>query len=89
MDGKFLLYATDDSFSALEIVRMYLEKDFIEKIFRTIKTNEEIMPVRHRLESRVRAYIFVCILAYRLMTALRWMINSSKSKDVTLSSSTF
>ncbi len=67
----------------------YLEKDFIEKVFRTIKTDKELKPIRHRLESRVRAIIFVCTLAYRLLAALRWMINASQSKDVTLSATQF
>ena len=52
MDGKFLLYSTDEKLSANDVVRMYLEKDFIEKVFRCIKTDEDIKPVRHRLESR-------------------------------------
>ena len=89
MDGKFLLYSTEVAFTAQEVVKMYLEKDFIEKVFRTIKTDEDLIPIRHRLESRVRAIIFVCTLAYRLLSALRWMINSSASKDVTLSASNF
>lgn len=89
MDGKFLLYSTEVAFTAQEVVRMYLEKDFIEKVFRTIKTDEDLKPIRHRLESRVRAIIFVCTLAYRLLSALRWMINSSNLKDVTLSASHF
>lgn len=89
MDGKFLLYSSDTSYSAQEVVRMYLEKDFIEKAFRTIKTDEDLKPIRHRLESRVKAIIFVCTLAYRLLSALCWMINSSTSKDVTLSESVF
>ncbi len=89
MDGKFLIYSTEESFTAQEIVRMYMEKDFIEKVFRTIKTDEDLKPIRHRLESRVRAIIFISTLAYRLLSALRWMINSSVSKDVTLSESKF
>ena len=89
MDGKFLLYASDSTFTAQEVVKIYLEKDFIEKAFRTIKTDEDLKPIRHRLESRVRAIIFVCTLAYRLLSALRWMINISESKDVALTESIF
>lgn len=89
MDGKFLLYSSDSAYTAQEVVKMYLEKDFIGKAFRTIKADEDLKPIRHRLESRVRGIIFVCTLAYRLLAALRWMINSSESKDVTLSESTF
>lgn len=89
MDGKFLLYSSDTTYSAQEVVKMYLEKDFIEKAFRTIKTDEDLKPIRHRLESRVKAIIFVCTLAYRLLSALRWMINSAKSKDVSLPETIF
>lgn len=81
MDGKWVLLCTDESRSAEEAVNTYLEKDFIEKVFRTIKTDEEVEPVRHRLESRVRAYLFVCTLAYRLLAALQYKLKLSLGKD--------
>jgi transposase len=84
-----LLYSTDETFSTVEVIRIYLEKDFIEKVFLTIKTDEELKPVHHRLESRVRAIIFVCTLVYRLRSALRWIVNSSDSRNVTLSATQF
>jgi transposase len=77
-DGKFLLYATDSSLSAEEVVHLYFGKDAIEKVFRCLKTNEKLEPVRHYLEQRVRAYFFVCDLAYRLLTALNWFIQTMK-----------
>lgn len=46
--------------------------------------DEDLKPVRHRLESRVRAYFFVCTLAYRLLSALRWMIVSANSKNASI-----
>jgi transposase len=40
-------------------------------------------PARHRLEQRVRVYIFVCVLAYRLLAYLQWRLeNLSDHKDV-------
>ncbi len=71
MDGKWLLLSTDESLTPKEVVNTYLEKDFIEKVFRTLKTSEEIEPVRHRLENRVRAYLFMNLLAYRLLAVLQ------------------
>ncbi|MHB8352773.1 MAG: IS1634 family transposase [Thermoplasmata archaeon] len=70
-DGKYLLLCTDERLGAAEVVRQYLGKDFVEKCFRTAKTFVELEPVRHRLERRVRAYLFVCMLALRLQSALR------------------
>ena len=89
MDGTFVLYSTDERYSASEVVLMYMEKDVVEKAFCVMKSIEEIKPVRHRLESRVRAYVFVCMLAYRLRAALQWMITSSNSKKMKLSMSDF
>ena len=60
---------------------MYLEKDFVEKVFRTMKTQEEVVPVRHRLERRVRAYVFIMVIAYRLIAALVYAIRESGDHD--------
>ncbi len=72
--GEYLLHSTDESLSPDEVVKTYFGKDFVEKVFRTLKTSEEIEPVRHRLEQRVRVYIFVCVLAYRLLADLQWRL---------------
>ena len=83
LDGKYLLLSTDASLSAKDVVDAYAEKDFIEKVFRTLKTGEEVEPMRHRLENRVRAYLFVCVLAYRLLAALQHNINMISTQDST------
>ena len=83
-DGKYLLLCTDGRLPAAEVVRQYLGKDFVEKCFRTAKTFVELEPVRHRLERRVRAYLFVCMLALRLQTAVRQRLieGGVKEEDV-------
>ena len=70
--GKGVILKTDENIGMKEAVGLYFEKDVIEKIFRTVKTEEKVEPVRHRLESRVRAYLFVCMLGYRVLCALRY-----------------
>jgi transposase len=81
--GKYLLFSTDESLPAAQVVKEYFDKDFVEKVFRTLKTTEEMEPVRHRLEQRVRVYIFVCVLAFRLLAFLQWRLeNFSDRKDV-------
>ena len=74
-DGKFAILLTDDSLSAAETVNTYLEKDYIEKVFRHLKTDEHIEPVRHRLERRVMAYIFLLVLSYRIASTLHWKMS--------------
>ena len=80
-DGKWLILSTDDAIDAHSAVNLYLEKDFIEKVFRVLKTQEEVEPVRHRLEHRVKAYLFICMLAYRLLAVLQWRLKEASGRD--------
>jgi hypothetical protein len=51
--------------SAPEAVRSYKALAQVERAFRSLKTVDlKIRPIHHRLESRVRAHIFLCMLAY-------------------------
>jgi len=78
--GRYLLLSTDNSLTTGESVKTYFEKDFIEKVFRTLRTNERIEPVRHRLAPRVCAYMFICVLAYRLLSVLHFRIEKAKTE---------
>ena len=45
------------------VVRAYKQLKVNERAFRTMKTPLEIRPIYHRLEERVRAHVFICMLA--------------------------
>ena len=45
------------------VVRAYKQLKVNERAFRAMKTPLEIRPVHHRLEDRVRAHVFICMLA--------------------------
>ncbi len=44
------------------VVRAYKQLKVNERAFRTMKTPLEIRPIYHRLEDRVRAHAFICML---------------------------
>ena len=47
------------------MVRAYKQLKEVEQAFRTMKSPElEIRPIYHHLEERVRAHVFLCMLAY-------------------------
>jgi transposase len=53
------LLPTDD------VVRSYKMLSQVERAFRSLKTIDlEVRPIRHRLEDRVKAHIFLCLLAH-------------------------
>ena len=48
-----------------EAVRCYRQLMTVEKAFRNIKTvSLEIRPIHHHLDDRIRAHVFLCMLAY-------------------------
>ena len=48
-----------------DVVRSYKTLSQVERAFRSLKTIDlQVRPIRHRLEERVKAHIFLCMLAY-------------------------
>lgn len=74
LDG---LYVIRSSVSAqrmddAQTVRHYKSLSQVERAFRTFKSLDlQVRPIHHRLESRVRAHIFLCMLAYYVQWHLR------------------
>jgi transposase len=51
--------------SVEDTVRSYKQLSHVERAFRSLKTVDlYVRPIRHHLEDRVRAHIFLCMLAY-------------------------
>ena len=50
--------------SPAAVVRAYKQLKMAERAFRTMKDQIEIRPIHHHLEDRVRAHVFLCMLAY-------------------------
>ena len=53
------------------LVRFYFEKDLVERAFRSLKGVVKLQPIRHWLSQRVVAHVFICYLAYLLLSLLR------------------
>ena len=55
---------TAERLGAPAAVRAYKQLKLTERAFRTMKDTIEIRPIHHHLEDRVRAHVFLCMLAY-------------------------
>lgn len=74
LDGFYVLRTSVPAkqLPAAEVVRSYKALAQAERAFRTLKGPElELRPIHHRLEQRVRAHAFLCLLAYYLEWHLR------------------
>jgi len=67
LDGIYVIRTSlsKSEMSAPEAVRSYKSLSQVERAFRTLKTIDlEVRPIHHHLADRVRAHIFLCMLAY-------------------------
>jgi hypothetical protein len=67
LDGFYVLRTSvgEAALSPQAVVRAYKLLAHAERAFRAMKSPElEIRPLYHRLEDRVRAHVFLCMLAY-------------------------
>ena len=67
LDGIYVIRTSvpKKQMSSAEAVRSYKALAQVERAFRSMKTIDlHIRPIHHHLEGRVRAHIFLCMLAY-------------------------
>jgi hypothetical protein len=66
LDGFYIIRTTCSprQISAPAAVRAYKQLKVNETAFKTMKDSLEIRPIHHHLDTRVRAHIFLCMLAY-------------------------
>lgn len=67
LDGIYVIRTSLDvqRISGDDAVRSYKQLTRVERAFRSMKTMDlHVRPIHHRLEDRVRAHIFLCMLAY-------------------------
>ena len=76
LDGIYVIRTSlrKSTISADDAVRSYKRLSEVERAFRSMKMLDlEVRPIHHRLENRVRAHIFLCMLAYYV----KWHMNEA------------
>jgi transposase len=65
-DGIFVLLSSRDDLEACQVVKSYKNLKEVEMLFDDLKNFVDIRPIRHWLVVRVRAHVFICVLALLL-----------------------
>jgi transposase len=66
LDGIFVLLTTREDLAVGKVVDSYKNLKEVEMLFDDLKHFVDIQPIRHWLGKRVRAHVFLCILALLL-----------------------
>ena len=74
LDGIYVIRTSvpQNKLSSEDVLSSYKRLSLAERAFRTLKGMDlKIRPIHHRIEQRVRAHIFICMLSYYLEWHLR------------------
>jgi transposase len=72
-DGYACVFSTR-TLSEQKMLSLYFDKDVVEKAFRSLKGITQLRPIRHWLAERVHAHVFLCYLAYLLLSLLQYRL---------------
>jgi transposase len=79
-DGIFVLLSSRYDLKSCEVVDSYKNLKEVEMLFDDLKNFVDIRPIRHWLQIRVRAHVFICVLSLLLKRILE--IHYMKGKCV-------
>ena len=77
LDGLYVIRTSvsGQKLTATAVVQAYKNLARVEQAFRCLKTTDlKIRPIFHHLESRVRAHVFICFLAYYVEWHMRQLL---------------
>ena len=78
-DGKLAMHTDNTDLGAEELYRIYKDLQEIERSWRTLKSAIKIRPTFHWTERRVRAHVFLCVLALVIERVMRLKLQAAKS----------
>jgi len=71
IDGMLLVETTDLTSPLEEIIKRYKELAEIERGWRALKSTLLLRPVHHWTEDRIKAHVFICVLALQIERLMR------------------
>ena len=71
IDGMLLVETTDLTSPPEEVIQRYKELAEIERGWRALKSTLLLRPVHHWTEERIKAHVFICVLALQIERLMR------------------
>ena len=66
----------------IEVVKIYYEKDIVEKAFKELKSSINLHPIRKYRMSHIKAHVKICYMAYALLTFMQYKLRQKNLSAV-------
>ena len=74
--GKYVIISNVPFLKSKEIIQTYIDKWKVESAFKYIKSQIKLRPIFHFSENRVKAHVFICILAYLIRSIIEYKLRN-------------
>ena len=84
-EGRYMGYSLifhTTGLSETEVVKIYYEKDIVEKAFKELKSSINLHPIRKYRMSHIKAHIKICYMAYALLTFIQYKLRQKNLSAV-------
>ena len=78
VEGKLIVETTQVDMSPEEVIKRYKELQIIEQGFKSLKSALKLRPVYHWTERRIKAHVFICVLALQVERFMRFKLSVIK-----------
>jgi len=75
--GRYYIRTSRTDLNEKEIWKLYVTLTGIEDSFRSLKSELGMRPVYHYVDRRIKAHIFITVLAYHLLNAIRFRLRAA------------
>ena len=79
-NGVYFIRTNYDNPNEKDLWKIYNTIRDVEATFRSLKSDLNLRPVHHQNDQRIKAHIFLTILAYQMVNTIRYML---KQKSLT------
>lgn len=83
LDGKYILVTNLADYSATELIQLYKSRHLNESRFRNFKSDLKVRPLFLQNDDRIKALIFINILALTLYCLIEWLYRKFTKSNVT------
>ena len=79
IDGKLVVETTLTDLAPPLVIKRYKELQIIERGFRCLKSTLKLRPVHHWTERRIRAHVFICVMALQMERFMAARLEGTKT----------
>jgi len=82
LDGTFVIQTNVTDYSDKKLIYIYKNLHKVENAFKVIKNVLDLRPMMHYKQIRVEAHVYLCVIAYFILTACEYI---SRKKELNVS----